>query len=41
MVPNHILEGMHVRDVPSAQETEKRDVSVSQENAVEPEKVES
>ncbi|KAK7709381.1 hypothetical protein SLS64_006294 [Diaporthe eres] len=41
VIPNHVLEGMHVTDVPSAQETGKRDVSVSQENAVEPEKIES
>ncbi|KAI7788259.1 hypothetical protein LA080_012326 [Diaporthe eres] len=41
VIPNHVLEGMHVRDVPGAQETGKRDVSVSQENAVEADKVES
>lgn len=40
VVPNHILEGMHVMDVPSAQVAEKRDASLSQENAAEAEKVE-
>lgn len=40
VVPNHILEGMHVMDVPSAQEAGKRDVSLSQQNAIEAEKVE-
>lgn len=39
VVPNHILEGMHVRDAPGIQETGKTDASVSQENDVEAEKI--
>lgn len=39
VVPNHILEGMHVMDEPSVQAAGKRDASLSQENAVEAEKV--